>query len=1008
MHFVFFAACNNVKRTLTKYKIPGGKKITLIDKEAVLAFEEYYSEWEKTFHIVPPLLVERNTLFGSDRGYDGEVKIANAFEESGINGILILNFSNKDQNNIIQSKSKLTFECDFILLTKDYGLWSVEVCDASGTRILKSISEKFEQLIKNRGHILNLAKELYGENFSYSLADIYNGIVAVPNATSDDFQTFKTTAVWQEFISSSPFHKIEFIGKEKISNPLSIYECITVRKLPISSTSADALLQFYATISLVKTSYRTLDLKVVLSKEEKRTISDASAGMNVGMYNVILSPEQALILKEMPTHLQIIGEAATGKTELLKAVAHMIFKYNSGGDLGRLSDVSSLAEGVCKILYFIFGDKPYLQKSIEGYFSLLEKNLKPSMGRELKAEVYSIAGRSIDKICDRMLEVLQTAGMKHKTFVLMDECYHRIESQEIVKYLNSCKGCWIATVLTGQSPVDALQVMLQKYGFSTRALRRVYRGTKGITLASSTLKLSSASDFPAYLANRFSYVHRYNDIEIKDITETTTSWRNENDSLCIVLRGKKGLETIEEHSVVAARERHSFVSQNPDFVNRDYNEELIILNETIDDQAIYIVRFSGAEWNSVIVKLDIPLAEFQTYSYVIYLLLSLCTSRASCKCLLMCQNDCREVLLKRLYPSTLLEAVRCRNNLNITDLHNKSTIEEFLSICPDINPLKVASGAYNIDFLQTFLKENDFKLSFDEIQDIFLCLTEPFPDQKLVSLTKVTMERYEFPVDMVFLWLHGLCSLQSQNKWHFELISAIFSSKCLHLVLSRNLIIALIQNHDKCAKHLIEAKADVNFKDENSLTPLTIASKDGRLDIVKYLVDAGADVNMKTELGVTPLMLAAKNGHLETVKYLMEANADINLTGKHLAPLSLAAQNGHLDIVKSLSEVHADVNLRDKSGFTPLTWAARNGHSDAVKYLIEAHADFSLQNEQGFTPLWEAVVNGNVQMVKYLIEAQTDVDVQNEDGDTLLTLPAYKGHFDVVKYGNTRICQCTE
>ena len=311
-----------------------------------------------------------------------------------------------------------------------------------------------------------MAKELYGENCSYSLADIYNGIVAFPSATSDDFKTFKATAVWKESISSSPFHKIEFIGKEKISNPLSIYECITVRKLPISATSADALLQFYATISLVKTSYRTLDLKDLLSKEEKRTISDASAGMNVSIYNVILSPEQALILKEMPSHLQIIGEATTGKTELLKAVAHMIFKYNSGGDLGLLSDISSLAEGVCASYLLI----NHISKRVWRIISpFLEKNLKPSMVRKLKVEVYSIAGRSIDKICDRMLEILQTTWIKHETFVLMDECYYRIESKEIVKYLSFCKGCWIATVLTGQSLIGALQVMLQKYRFSTEA-----------------------------------------------------------------------------------------------------------------------------------------------------------------------------------------------------------------------------------------------------------------------------------------------------------------------------------------------------------------------------------------------------------------------------------------------------------------------------------------------------------------------------------------------------------
>ena len=73
----------------------------------------------------------------------------------------------------------------------------------------------------------------------------------------------------------------------------------------------------------------------------------------------------------------------------------------------------------------------------------------------------------------------------------------------------------------------------------------MYRRTEGITLASSALKLSSATNFPAYLANRFSYVQRYNDIEIKDIIETTDSRKNENDYLSFVLSGKKRLETIE-------------------------------------------------------------------------------------------------------------------------------------------------------------------------------------------------------------------------------------------------------------------------------------------------------------------------------------------------------------------------------------------------------------------------------------------------------------------------------
>ena len=127
-----------------------------------------------------------------------------------------------------------------------------------------------------------------------------------------------------------------------------------------------------------------------------------------------------------------------------------------------------------------------------------------------------------------------------------------------------------------------------------------------------------------------------------------------------------------------------------------------------------------------------------------YLLLSLCTSRASCKCLLMCQTGCQEVLEKRLFPSILLEALPCRNSLNVTDLNNNSITAELLSIHPRINPLEVAAGSCNIDFLQAFLKENDRELSLDETEDVLLCLTEPFPDQKLASLTKTIMERSDY------------------------------------------------------------------------------------------------------------------------------------------------------------------------------------------------------------------------------------------------------------------------
>ena len=51
--------------------------------------------------------------------------------------------------------------------------------------------------------------------------------------------------------------------------------------------------------------------------------------MHPNGYHIILSPEQWCILDELATNLQIIGEAATGKTELLKATMFKILQYFS-------------------------------------------------------------------------------------------------------------------------------------------------------------------------------------------------------------------------------------------------------------------------------------------------------------------------------------------------------------------------------------------------------------------------------------------------------------------------------------------------------------------------------------------------------------------------------------------------------------------------------------------------------------------------------------------------------
>lgn len=69
------------------------------------------------------------------------------------------------------------------------------------------------------------------------------------------------------------------------------------------------------------------------------------------------------------------------------------------------------------------------------------------------------------------------------------------------------------------------------------------------------------------------------------------------------------------------------------------------------------------------------------------------------------------------------------------------------------------------------------------------------------------------------------------------------------------------------------AGAEVSFRDENGLTPIHLAAKNGHVDLIKALKDAGADVSAQTEDGWTPMHLAAENGHVDVIKALTDAAA---------------------------------------------------------------------------------------------------------------------------------------
>ena len=69
--------------------------------------------------------------------------------------------------------------------------------------------------------------------------------------------------------------------------------------------------------------------------------------------------------------------------------------------------------------------------------------------------------------------------------------------------------------------------------------------------------------------------------------------------------------------------------------------------------------------------------------------------------------------------------------------------------------------------------------------------------------------------------------------------------------------------------------ADINSKSYDHTTPLHIAVKNGKYNIVSLLIDAGAKLSLKDNLSHSPLFYSIQNGYDDISRYLIERGAEI-------------------------------------------------------------------------------------------------------------------------------------
>ena len=139
-------------------------------------------------------------------------------------------------------------------------------------------------------------------------------------------------------------------------------------------------------------------------------------------------------------------------------------------------------------------------------------------------------------------------------------------------------------------------------------------------------------------------------------------------------------------------------------------------------------------------------------------------------------------------------------------------------------------------------------------------------------------------------------------------------------------------------------------QDDDGVTALMRAARDGEKDDLETLLKHGVDVNARDKFGWTALIYASARGDLPNVKALLEAKADVNAQaeGQYTA-LMAAVQYDHDSMVKLLLSRGADPNVATKEGKTAIEFAS--GRKRTIETLKNAGAKEQMTAPKPADPL---------------------------------------------------------
>eukprot|EP00038_Savillea_parva_P001994 m.109131 g.109131 ORF g.109131 m.109131 type:complete len:676 (+) comp10687_c0_seq2:110-2137(+) len=147
---------------------------------------------------------------------------------------------------------------------------------------------------------------------------------------------------------------------------------------------------------------------------------------------------------------------------------------------------------------------------------------------------------------------------------------------------------------------------------------------------------------------------------------------------------------------------------------------------------------------------------------------------------------------------------------------------------------------------------------------------------------------------------------------------------------------------------LLKNGADVKIANHEQSNALHHACQFGRTYVLMMLLDAGGDPHAQNALGETPLDIAARYDRREVVSFLLDHDNEVI---KSTRSLREATRAGKKEIVKLLLDSGMDPGAQDPTtGDAPLHISVRFFRIDVTEMLLSYGADAYLENNAGEKP----------------------------------------------------------